>query len=263
MEYDTIYIQMMLGEIMIDTHVHLNFEEYIDDLNMVIMNAEDQGVEKMIVVGIDEVSSAYAVTLAEQYPSVFASIGIHPSEAHISTQFISSFVNHPKVVAIGECGIDLHYSSDNLKEQIETFKKQIELAIEYHKPIIVHSRSAVKECLDVLKPYQGKVRGVFHCFSGTLEEANRVIDLGMYIGLDGPITFKNAFDAKALAKHIDLKHILVETDSPYLSPDPLRGRRNEPANVKYVIRALAKIKGMNVEDVDDITTNNAVALFKF
>jgi TatD DNase family protein len=248
---------------MIDTHVHLNFEEYIDDLNMVIMNAEDQGVEKMIVVGIDDVSSAYAVTLAEQYPNLYATVGIHPSEAHISTQFMTSFVNHPKVVAIGECGIDLHYSNDNIEEQTETFKKQIELAIEYDKPIIIHSRSAVKECLDVLKPYKGKVRGVFHCFSGTLEEADRVIDLGMYIGLDGPITFKNAFDAKALAKHIDLKHILVETDSPFLSPDPLRGRRNEPANVKYVIRALAKLKGMNVEDVDRITTDNAYALFKF
>lgn len=253
----------MFGEIMIDTHIHLNFEDYIDDLNIVIMDAEDQGVEKMIVIGIDEVSSAYAVTLAEQYPSLYASVGVHPSEAQVSTQFILDFIAHPKVVAIGECGIDLHYSSDTLKQQQESFKKQIELAIEYNKPIIVHSRSAVRECLDVLKPYKGKIKGVFHCFGGTLEEADEVLDFGMYIGLDGPITFKNAADAKALAKHIDINKLLVETDGPFLSPEPYRGRRNEPANVKYIVRALAKIKSMSVEEVDKITTNNAYTLFKF
>lgn len=248
---------------MIDTHIHLNFEDYIDDLNIVIMDAEDQGVEKMIVVGIDDVSSAYAVTLAEQYPSLYASVGVHPSEAQVLTQFILDFIAHPKVVAIGECGIDLHYSSDNLEQQKVTFKKQIELAIEYNKPIIVHSRSAVRECLDVLKPYKGKIKGVFHCFGGTLEEADEVLDFGMYVGLDGPITFKNAADAKALAKHIDINKLLLETDGPFLSPEPYRGRRNEPANVKYIVRALAKIKGMSVEEVDKITTNNAYTLFKF
>lgn len=248
---------------MIDTHVHLNFEDYIDDLNMVIMDAEDNGVEKMIVIGIDEASSAYAITLAEQYPSLYAAIGIHPSEAHMSTDFIQKMIKHPKVVAVGECGIDLHYSSDQLDIQKETFKKQIELAIQYDKPIIIHSRRAVKECLDVLKPYKGKIKGVFHCFGGSLEEADQVIDFGMYIGLDGPITFKNAHDAKALAKHIDIKHLLVETDAPYLSPEPYRGRRNEPVNVKYIVRALAKLKKMTKEDVDQITTQNAHDLFSF
>jgi len=248
---------------MIDTHIHLNFEDYIDDLNIVIMDAEDNGVEKMIVIGIDEASSAYAVALAEQYPSLYAAVGVHPSEAQTSTEFIKELLTHPKVVAVGECGIDLHYSSEQLNVQKEAFKKQIELAIEYQKPIIIHSRNAVKECLDVLKPYQGSVKGVFHCFGGTIEEANAVIDFGMYIGLDGPITFKNAHDAKALAKHVDIHKILVETDGPYLSPEPYRGRRNEPANVKYIVRALSKLKGMSVEDVDQITTRNAYDLFTF
>lgn len=256
-------IHIILGEIMIDTHIHLNFEDYIDDLNIVIMDAEDNGVEKMIVIGIDEASSAYAVTLAEQYPSLYAAVGIHPSEAHTSTDFIESLLSHPKVVAVGECGIDLHYSSEQLERQKETFKKQIELAMKHGKPLIIHSRSAVKECLEVLQPYQGKVKGVFHCFGGTLEEADLVTGFGMYIGLDGPITFKNAADAKAVAKHVDIHHILVETDGPYLSPEPYRGRRNEPANVKYIVRALAKLKGLSVEDVDQITTKNAYDLFTF
>lgn len=248
---------------MIDTHTHLNFEDYIDDINMCIMDAEDQGVEKMIVIGIDEASSAYAITLSEQYPSLYAAVGLHPSDADQNIDFIEPLLKHHKVVAVGECGIDLHYSQSNLERQKEVFKAHIELAIKHQKPIIVHSRSAVKECLKVLEPYRGKITGVFHCFGGTLEEAEKVLDFGFYIGVDGPITFKNAHDAKALAKAIDINRLLIETDSPYLSPEPYRGRRNEPANVKYVCKALAQLKGMHAQEVEDITTRNAIALFKF
>lgn len=248
---------------MIDTHIHLNFENYIDDLDMCIMNAEDVGVNKMIVIGIDSVSSDQAVILAEQYPSLYASVGMHPSYLEGSLDYIENLIKHPKVVAIGECGIDLFHTETTLNKQKEVFLKQIELAIKYDKPIIIHSREAVKACIEMVKPFKGKLKGVFHCFAGTVDEALEVISLGFYIGVNGPITFKNAHDAKAIVKAIDIKHILTETDGPYLAPEPYRGRRNVPENVKYIVRAIAHLKHMQVADVDKITTENAHSLFKF
>lgn len=248
---------------MIDTHIHLNFDNYIDDLDMCIINAEDHGISKMIVIGIDAVSSDQAVILSEQFPSLYASVGMHPSYLSDDLSYISQLVQHPKVVAIGECGLDLFHTELNLEEQKIMFKKQIELAIQYNKPIIIHSREAVRACIDMVKPYKGTLRGVFHCFAGTVEEAHEIVSLGFYIGVNGPITFKNAFDAKAIVKALDLKHILTETDGPYLAPEPYRGRRNVPENIKYIVKGIAQIKGMSVQEVDKITTQNAYDLFQF
>jgi TatD DNase family protein len=248
---------------MIDTHIHLNFENYIDDLDMCIMNAEDHGVNKMIVIGIDAQSSDQAVILAEQYPSLYASVGMHPSYLEGNVEFIESLLKHKKVVAIGECGIDLFHTDTNLDKQKEVFIKQIELAIKYDKPIIIHSREAVRACIEIVKPYQGKLKGVFHCFAGTVEEALEIVSLGFYIGVNGPVTFKNAVDAKAIVKAIDLKYLLTETDGPYLSPEPFRGRRNVPENIRFIVKAIAQLKGMQVNEVDKITTDNAHQLFKF
>lgn len=253
---------------MIDTHIHLNFEDYIDDLEIVILDAEKAGVTHMIVVGIDEGSSKLAIELTKQYPNLYASVGVHPSESEnmfemqaTSTAFIEDMIQENKVVAIGECGIDLYYEDYHLEYQKEVFINQIELAKKYQKPLIIHSRSGVTECIDILKPYQGQVTGVFHCFNGTLEEADEILSLGFYIGVDGPITFKNAKDAKAIATHVPIERLLIETDGPYLSPEPYRGRRNQPANVKYILKALAQLKNMSESDVDDITTQNAKTLF--
>jgi TatD DNase family protein len=253
---------------MIDTHVHLNFEDYIDDLETVILDAEKAGVSHMVVIGIDEGSSRLAIELSKQYPALFASVGVHPSESEnmfemqaTSTQFIEDMLKEDKVVAIGECGIDLYHEDYNLEYQQHVFKNQIELAKTYQKPLIIHSRSGVRECIDMLKPYQGKVKGVFHCFNGSKEEANEILELGFYIGVNGPITFKNAKDAKDIAIHVPIEKLLIETDGPYLSPEPYRGRRNQPANVKYILKTLAQLKNMSEADVDTITTQNAKTLF--
>jgi TatD DNase family protein len=248
---------------MIDTHIHLNFDNYMDDLDMCIIQAEDIGVSKMIVIGIDASSSDQAVILSEQFPSLYASVGIHPSYLEEDVTFIKTLIGHEKVVAIGECGIDLFHTQSNIKQQKEIFLKQIKLAIEYDKPIIIHSRDAVKECIDIVKPFKEKLKGVFHCFAGTVEQALEVVELGFYIGVNGPITFKNAVDAKAIVKAVDLKHILTETDGPYLAPEPYRGRRNVPENIKYIVKGIAQIKGLSVSEVDKITTQNAYDLFKF
>lgn len=253
---------------MIDTHVHLNFEDYIDDLETVILDAEKAGVSHMVVIGIDEGSSRLAIELSKQYPTLFASVGVHPSESEnmfemqaTSTQFIEDMLKEDKVVAIGECGIDLYHEDYNLEYQQHVFKNQIELAKTYQKPLIIHSRSGVRECIDMLKPYQGQVKGVFHCFNGSKEEANEILELGFYIGVNGPITFKNAKDAKDIAIHVPIEKLLIETDGPYLSPEPYRGRRNQPANVKYILKTLAQLKNMSEADVDTITTQNAKTLF--
>ena len=253
---------------MIDTHVHLNFEDYIDDLETVILDAEKAGVSHMVVIGIDEGSSRLAIELSKQYPALFASVGVHPSESEnmfemqaASTQFIEDMLKEDKVVAIGECGIDLYHEDYNLEYQQQVFKNQIELAKAYQKPLIIHSRSGVRECIDMLKPYQGQVKGVFHCFNGSKEEANEILELGFYIGVNGPITFKNAKDAKDIAIHVPIEKLLIETDGPYLSPEPYRGRRNQPANVKYILKTLAQLKNMSEADVDTITTQNAKTLF--
>ena len=253
---------------MIDTHVHLNFEDYIDDLETVILDAEKAGVSHMVVIGIDEGSSRLAIELSKQYPSLYASVGVHPSESEnmfemqvTSTQFIEAMLKDEKVVAIGECGIDLYHEDYNLEYQQHVFKEQIELAKTYQKPLIIHSRSGVRACIDMLKPYQGHVKGVFHCFNGTQEEADEILELGFYIGVNGPITFKNAKDAKDIAMHVPIERLLIETDGPYLSPEPYRGRRNQPANVKYILKTLAQLKNMSEAEVDDITTQNAKNLF--
>lgn len=253
---------------MIDTHVHLNFEDYIDDLETVILDAEKAGVSHMVVIGIDEGSSRLAIELSKQYPSLYASVGVHPSESEnmfemqaTSTQFIEAMLKEDKVVAIGECGIDLYHEDYNLEYQQHVFKEQIELAKTYQKPLIIHSRSGVRACIDMLKPYQGHVKGVFHCFNGTQEEADEILELGFYIGVNGPITFKNAKDAKDIAMHVPIERLLIETDGPYLSPEPYRGRRNQPSNVKYILKTLAQLKNMSEAEVDDITTQNAKNLF--
>ena len=253
---------------MIDTHVHLNFEDYIDDLETVILDAEKAGVSHMVVIGIDEGSSRLAIELSKQYPSLYASVGVHPSESEnmfemqaTSTQFIEAMLKEDKVVAIGECGIDLYHEDYNLEYQQHVFKEQIELAKMYQKPLIIHSRSGVRACIDMLKPYQGHVKGVFHCFNGTQEEADEILELGFYIGVNGPITFKNAKDAKDIAMHVPIERLLIETDGPYLSPEPYRGRRNQPSNVKYILKTLAQLKNMSEAEVDDITTQNAKNLF--
>jgi len=249
---------------MIDTHCHLNIEAFENDTEHVIQRAIESGIHQMIVIGIDSKSNQKAVELAETYENIYATVGIHPSvvdEENVSS--IKQYFNHPKVVAIGECGIDLHWRKDNLEQQLKIFDEQIQLAMTYDLPLVIHTRDSFAEAYQAVLPYKGKVRGVFHCFSSTMEDALKAIDLGFYVGLDGPVTFKNGRDAIVIAKNIPLEWLLVETDSPYLAPTPFRGKRNEPAYLKYIIQAIADHRGISFEEVQQQTMKNAKQLFKF
>ncbi len=247
----------------IDTHAHLNTKEFQHDLKEVIERAQRNDVSEIIIIGMDEEHNHRALKIAELHENLYATVGVHPGYVNESTiSHIIPLLKHRKVVAIGECGIDLYWSKDNLDLQKKIFMEQIKLADEYKLPLVIHTRNSFDEAYACLLPYKGKVKGVFHCFSSHLEDAHKAIDLGFMIGVDGPITYKNAKDITDIVKNIDLIHILVETDSPYLSPIPYRGKRNEPAHTKEVVKKIAEIKGISVEDVARQTTENAYRLFQ-
>lgn len=246
----------------VDTHAHLNTDDYKDDLERVLINAVNHQVKVVIVIGTDEVSNKRAIELAHQHPMIFATVGVHPEYADTEkTQDLELLISDKKVVAIGECGIDLHWRQDNLDKQKEIFIEQIELAKKYKLPLVIHTRSSFEEAYQCLLPSKGMVSGVFHCFSSDLEDARRAVELGFYVGIDGPITFKKNDELKRIILGIDLKNILVETDSPYMAPMPYRGNRNEPAYTKYVVEKIAEIKGLSFEEVMNQTTKNAYDLF--
>ena len=248
----------------IDTHCHLNFEDFIEDIDSIFERAINQQVEKMIVIGTDHISNLKAIQLAETYQNFYATVGIHPGSIAEASDFplIIQWLTHPKVVAIGECGLDFFWTKDNKLEQINLFKKHIELAVKFKKPLVIHTRDSFSEAYETILPYKGKITGVFHCFSSHLEDAKKAIELGFYIGIDGPITYKKNEKLLNIVKDVDLMHILVETDSPYLTPHPHRGKRNEPSYLPYIIDKIAEIKGINRDEVIQITSSNAQHLFK-
>ncbi len=246
----------------IDTHLHLNTEDYEKDLDLVIRRAYEKGVKKLIVIGMDESSSLKAIKIAEKYEHVFATVGLHPGYVDDDdTSFIEPLLSHPKVVGIGETGLDLYWQQDNLEKQKQCFLDQIQLSIKHKLPLVIHTRNSFKEAYDLLEPYKNQAYGVFHCFSSDLNDAKKAIELGYYIGIDGPITFKHPKDLLPIIKNLDLKHILIETDSPYLAPMPYRGKRNEPSYLVEVAKKIAEIKQITYEDVSHITTYNAHKLF--
>jgi len=249
--------------LIVDTHAHLNMEDYDKDIEAVLGRAQKNEVLKVMVIGMDEPSNHRALELAARYDMLYATVGVHPGYVDEgTTEHLESLIHQGKVVAIGECGLDLYWRQDNLELQKKVFIEQIELAVKHNLPLVIHTRSSFEETYQCLLPYRGKVTGVFHCFSSNLNDAKRAIDLGFYIGIDGPITFKKALELTEIVTYIDLKHILVETDSPYLAPMPYRGKRNEPGYTKYVVEKIAEIKGMTPEAVMNQTTRNAHELFK-
>lgn len=247
----------------VDTHSHINMKQFINDIDDVILNAQANDILKIIVVGMDKEHNLRSIYLSNKYPNLYASVGVHPTS--VDTNKVSDIIpliENNKVVAIGEIGIDLHWRKDNLDLQKKIFAEQIELAIKYNLPIIIHTRNSFKEAYDVLKPYQGKVRGVFHSFSSDLKDAVLAINLGFYIGISGVVTFNKAVELKDVVKNIPLDKVLLETDSPFLSPVPYRGKRNEPAYTKYVAKKVSEIKGIDEKVVKETTTLNAINLFR-
>lgn len=248
----------------IDTHAHLNMEDYDHDLEEVLGRALIKDVSNVIVIGMHGPSNQKAIELADAHEMLYATVGIHPGyvDEDDDVSRIIPLLKHPKVVAIGECGLDFYWKDDNKDLQKKVFQKQIELAEIYDMPLVIHTRSSFQEAYDMLLPYKGKVKGVFHCFSSDLNDAKKVVELGFMIGIDGPITYKNHATLKEIVESIDLSYLLAETDSPYLTPIPYRGKRNEPGNTRYVVEKIAEIKKMDVPEVERITSDNAQRLFR-
>jgi TatD DNase family protein len=249
-----------------DTHAHLNAEEYNDDLEEVISRAQEAGVANMVVVGFDRPTIERAIELVDQYDFLYASVGWHPVDAIDMTEedliWIESLSSHPKVVALGEMGLDYHWDKSPKDIQKEVFRKQIRLARKVKLPIIIHNREATADILEILKEEKAEeVGGIMHCFSGSPEVARECVNMNFYISLGGPVTFKNAKKPKEVAAEVPLDKLLIETDCPYLTPHPFRGKRNEPGYVKLVAEQIAEIKGLSYEEVAEATTKNAKKFF--
>lgn len=261
--YDKMRVIEGKWNMIIDTHSHLNMDEFKDDLFDVLKKAKEHDVNRILVIGMDEPSNHRAIALAHENEMLYATVGVHPGYVdHATTHHLKDLLKKDKVVAIGECGLDFYWETNNKELQIRVFQEQIQLALETGLPLVIHTRNSFEEAYQCLLPYQGKVTGVFHCFSSDLQDAKRAIQLGFMIGIDGPVTFKNNKLLHELVRDIDLSNILVETDSPYLTPHPYRGKRNEPGYVRFVVEKIAEIKEMTVEEVIEITTQNAIHLFK-
>jgi TatD DNase family protein len=251
----------------IDTHVHLNAEQYNEDLEEVINRALDAGVKQMVVVGFDRKTIEKAIALAEQYEFIFAVVGWHPVDAIDCTEedlnWIESLAKHEKVVAIGETGLDYYWDKSPKEVQQEIFRKQIQLAQRVNLPIVIHNRDATEDVIRILQEeHAERTGGVMHCFGGSVETAKVCIEMNFMISLGGPVTFKNAKKPKEVAAEIPLEWLMIETDAPYLSPHPHRGKRNEPSLVPLVAEEIARLKDVPVEEIARVTSENAKRFFR-
>lgn len=251
---------------LIDSHAHLDMEDFQDDLQEVLDRALEGGLTHIITIGIDLSSSLKALELANRYDFVSSSIGCHPHNAdHVDSNTLkelSNLVSEPKIVAWGEIGLDFYRGYSHPDRQTEVFEQQLEMAAQFNLPVIIHSRQADKEVLDILKKrVPGIHKGVIHCFSGDYELATELIDMGYYISIPGTVTYKNALQVQDVASRIPLERLLIETDAPFLAPVPKRGKRNEPLFVTYTAQKIAQLRDMDFQEVAEQTSRNAELLF--
>jgi TatD DNase family protein len=258
-----------------DTHCHLNLNTFQDDLEAVIERALAAGVQRILVPGIDLESSLLAVELAQRHPILFAAVGIHPSSAAEfdvkSIDELFRLAQRPKVAAIGEIGLDFYRDRAPRGMQRDVFQAQLDLAGELKLPVVIHNRDAFSEVHELLSAWVRNLKaaqnstggrpGVMHSFDGTLEQAQESVELGFFVGISGPVTFKNAHEKQRVAAGLPLESLLIETDAPFLTPHPHRGERNEPAYTEYISRKLAEIRGIGAEEIAGITAENAARLF--
>jgi TatD DNase family protein len=248
-----------------DTHAHYDSGAFNADREELLASMPDKGVGLILDPGCEERSSRVALALAEKYPFVYAAVGVHPEDMEGMTsdtlETIRSLARHEKCVAIGEIGLDYYWDDTHKTEQKELFAAQLALAEGLDLPVIVHDREAHADCMEITGRFP-KARGVFHCFSGSAEMAKELLRRGSwYLGFDGPVTYKNARKAIEVLEIVPPERILVETDSPYMSPVPLRGKRNDSSNLVYIIQKIAEIKGMTPQEVERITWENGKRLF--
>lgn len=248
----------------IDTHCHI-FNEYYDDILEIVNKCKKEGVNRIIVSGTDMKSNLEVLNLVNDYDIVYGTIGFHPTELDDFKEeyfdFLEENIGNKKIVGIGEIGLDFHYDNTDKDKQILVFRRQLEIAEKYNKPIVVHSRDSIQETYNILSEYN--LKGSIHCFSGSVEMARLFVKLGYKLGIGGIITFKTAKNIKEVVEDIDLSYILLETDSPYLTPEPYRGKKNDPSYIHLIASAIGDIKGLSSTDIAGVTTSNAESIFDF
>ena len=250
----------------IDSHTHLDDERFDSDRDLVIKNLKANGIDLVVNIGADIASSISTMNLAKTHENIYAAVGVHPHSVSelvgVGLDEIENLARQDKAVAIGEIGLDYYYENSPKNLQKEYFIEQIRLAKKLDLPIVIHSREAVKDTLDIIKSEKSSnLRGVMHCFSSSVEIAKEYIKLGFYIAIGGVVTFKNARVTKEVAQFIPLENLLIETDCPYLAPEPFRGKRNEPKYIKHTAEEIAKIKEIDLEEIAYSTSANAKKLF--
>jgi TatD DNase family protein len=283
---------------LIETHAHLDYPDFAPDFDDVLRRATEAGVTRIITIGTSVESSRRAVDLAEKYPNVFAVIGVHPTYAHEAEDDVVTplreLAKSPRVVAFGETGLDYHHlpsvearkqknvqvfnalqtgTEEQLEatiedgayksKQAELFEEQLDLAVEFGLNAVIHQRDAWDDTFELMRPYAGKMHGVFHCFGGTLDQANEVFDLGHLVSFTGIVTFKNGKQVREVAARVPLDKFMVETDCPYLAPVPFRGKRCEPAHTRLVAEEIARARGVSLEEIARATTATAEQFFQF
>ena len=252
-----------------DTHAHLSYFDFAKDLPEVIQRAGEAGVSRIVTIATDLADARQTQKIAERFPNVWMSVGLHPTslpDSNLSDmKELAEMAGHPKVVAIGETGLDYYHSTEHVPAQKELFRAHLGLARQRNLPVVIHNRSSEADLLEILRsePERPGPWGVMHCFSGDEKFAFACIELGLLISYTGVLTFKNATALRQVAASVSLEHVMLETDCPYLAPMPHRGKRNEPSYIPLIARTLAEVKGVTVEEVGRITTENAHRLFAF
>ena len=251
---------------LIDTHCHIYSDEFQNDRKQVLFDSEKAGIARIYMPAIDSTTHSEMLEVEKEYPGkCFSMMGLHPCSVKENWQneikIAEEHLENGKYYAIGETGLDFYWDLTFTKEQFEVFEKQIEWSLHYKIPVVIHSRNSLDECIKTIKNQQkGGLKGIFHCFSGTIEQAQHIIELGFFLGIGGVLTFKNSGLDKVMDQ-IKMDHVVLETDAPYLAPVPFRGKRNECSYLKYVVQKLAEIKKISIEEVTEITTANAEKVF--
>lgn len=248
---------------MIDTHSHINFDEYLENFDLFLNNLKLNDIEKVIIPGVEPSCFAQITELCSKYEMLYSAIGVHPSEwRNYDEDLILKYLSHKKTVALGEIGLDFYYGADEKEEQKEILYKQLEIAQKCNLPVIIHDRNAHEEIFEIVSQFKLK-DVVFHCFSGDVKFMEKCSEKNYYIALNGIVTFKNAKEAKEVAKIVPINRLLLETDAPYLTPVPFRGKINSPAYLKYIAEEIAQLRGVSPETIKIQTTENAKRIFNF
>ena len=248
---------------MIDTHAHIYLPEFDNDRNQIISSAKAAGIDKILMPAIDSGTHARMLEIADNFEECISMMGLHPcsvkEDNSAELEIVSDHLERRPFIAIGEIGLDFYWDVSFRNQQYDAFHKQIEIAIQYNIPIVIHSRNSIKECIEVVQQYPA-LRGVFHCFSGTEQEARQITAMQFMLGIGGVVTFKNAGLDKVIER-VGTANIILETDAPYLAPVPHRGKRNQPAYTRIIAEKISDITGQSVDEIKELTTSNAIRLF--